>query len=233
MQWRILFAEDEAILGKLVKESLEREPDFAVEWVKNGQEALQSVKKQAPHICVLDVMMPLMDGFSLAKQLRSSYPDLPILFLTARSETVDVVKGFSVGGNDYLKKPFSMEELVLRIHELLRRVHKVGSPAMAKPENHSFGKYWFSPATQVLRFGDVSYQLSSKEATLLEQLVLHKNQLTERKAVLMQLWGDDNFFNARTMDVYIARLRKYLVHDPNLSIVNIRGYGYKLIEQEI
>jgi len=231
MEWRILFAEDEAILGKLVKESLEREPDFTVEWAKNGQEALQSARARMPHIFVLDVMMPLMDGFTLAKQLRTQYPDLPILFLTARSETADVVKGFSAGGNDYLRKPFSMEELVLRIRELLRRVHRA-APAAATPESHEFGLYRFSPATQELRFGDTGYQLSSKEATLLEQLLLHKNSLTERKAVLMLLWGDDNFFNARTMDVYIARLRKYLVHDPNLSIVNVRGYGYKLIERE-
>jgi DNA-binding response OmpR family regulator len=227
VQQKILFAEDEAILGKLVKEALDREPDFKVQWAKTGQEALQYFQDTPPDICLFDVMLPKIDGFTLAKKIRLINADVPIFFLTARSDTADVLKGFSSGGNDYLKKPFSIEELVIRLRELLRRNNK----ATPLQENYEFGTYWFSPATQTLRNEKEVFQLSGKEAELLKLLVLHKNNLLERKTVLMQLWGDDNFFNARNMDVYIGRLRKYLIHDTHLSIVNIRGYGYKLIEQ--
>lgn len=228
---RILFAEDELILGKLVKEALERESGFQVQWLKNGKEAMQAFKAETPDICILDVMMPVMDGFKVAKSIRDENAQVPILFLTARSQTADVVKGFESGGNDYLRKPFSVEELVVRVRELLRRNSGETKPIAAATNLFEIGRYTFNPVTQTLRSPEATFQLSGKENDLLKELVLHKNSLLERKAVLMKLWGDDNFFNARNMDVYIARLRKYLVHDPSLSIVNIRGYGFKLIEQ--
>lgn len=227
---KILFAEDEAVLGNLVTEALEREPEFSVQWVKNGKEALDSFGAQLPDICVLDVMMPILDGFRVAREIRTGHPDIPILFLTARSQTADVVKGFEAGGNDYLKKPFSIEELVVRIRELLKRTAKKAHAAT--PHHFEIGMFLFTPATQTLRSATQAYQLSGKEAELLKELALHKNSLMERKAILLKLWGDDNFFNARNMDVYIGKLRKYLSADPSLSIVNIRGHGYKLIEQE-
>jgi DNA-binding response OmpR family regulator len=225
----ILFAEDEAVLGKLVKEALEREPGFKVTWVRDGGAALAAFSAVKPDICVLDVMMPVMDGFELVKQIRLLDPDIPVMFLTARSQTADVVRGFESGAHDYLKKPFSIEELVVRVLALLRRhtQHKT----TASPERYSIGAYTFIPATQSLRYGDQQYQLSGKETALLHALVQHKNGVMERKPVLLSLWGDDNFFNARNMDVYIAKLRKYLSLDDSLSIVNIRGYGFKLIEQ--
>jgi len=226
----ILFAEDEAVLGKLVKEALEREPEFSVDWVRNGSEALVRFKEQTPDICVLDVMMPVMDGFTLAKQINIINDDVPIIFLTARSQTADVIKGFESGGNDYLKKPFSIEELVVRVKELLRR--KVKEYSDRTNERYEIGIYQFIPATQTLKCATATLQLSNKETQLLHALVINKNSVMERKDALMKIWGDDNFFNARNMDVYIGKLRKYLVHDPALSIINIRGYGFKLIEQK-
>ena len=227
----ILFAEDEAVLGKLVKEALERDPAFKVEWVKNGREALEAFGNCLPDICILDVMMPLMDGFAVAKAIRAKNKVVPLLFLTARSQTADLVKGFEAGGNDYLRKPFSIEELVLRVQELLRRQSAGPSFSTAQESVFQFGTYRFNAATQVLLYPEGKYPLSGKEAALLEELLLRKNSLLERKATLLKLWGDDTFFNARNMDVYIARLRKYLVHDPSLSIINIRGYGFKLVEE--
>lgn len=229
MQCNILFAEDEAVLGKLVKEALEKTPGYKVQWAKNGVEALQLFTAGIPDICILDVMMPGMDGFTLARKIRQQEADVPILFLTARGETADVVTGYGAGGNDYLRKPFSLEELEVRIAELLRRSNRATDKSGG---GYTMGKYWFSPDTQVLRCPEATYNLSGKETELLKQLSMRKNSLMERSQVLLLLWGDDSFFNARNMDVYIAKLRKYLVHDPRLSIVNIRGYGYKLIEQE-
>ncbi len=229
MQCTILFAEDEPVLGKLVKEAMERTPGYKVHWAKNGHEALQFFNDNIPDLCIFDVMMPGMDGFTLTKELRKKHADIPILFLTARAETADVIKGFTIGGNDYLRKPFSLDELEVRIIELLKRNRRSGESRTA---SYSIGKYTFSADTQVLRCPEATYNLSGKETELLKQLVLHKNKLMERSETLKLLWGDDSFFNARNMDVYIARLRKFLVHDARLSIVNIRGYGFKLIERE-
>lgn len=229
---RILFAEDEDILGQLVKEALEHEPDFTVDWVKDGKTALDHFRAGKPDICILDVMMPVMDGFTLAKHMRAADEHLPIIFLTARSQTADVVKGFDSGGNDYLKKPFSVEELVVRVRALLRRNNAPGATASQGVEMYEFGRYQFFPASQLLRCPEAKFNLTHRETELLRELVININALLDRKKVLLQLWGDDNFFNARNMDVYIAKLRKYLVHDPALSIINVRGYGYKLIEQQ-
>lgn len=228
---QILFAEDEAVLGKLVKEALEREPEFRVDWATNGRDALTLFKETTPDICILDIMMPQMDGFTLLKHIRASNQDIPVIFLTARSQTADVIKGFEAGGNDYLKKPFSVQELVFRVKELLRRSDNAKKASTGKGR-YTIGAYQFIPATQALRCEAAAYQLSNKESQLLHELVLHLNNVTSRKEVLVKLWGDDNFFNARNMDVYIGKLRKYLAHDDSLSIINIRGYGYKLIEHK-
>lgn len=228
----ILLAEDEIVLGKLVKEALERK-SFEVMWAKDGQEAYDLFCSHRPDICILDVMMPAINGFVLAEMIRTLSADVPLLFLTARSETEDVIRGFETGGNDYLKKPFSLDELLLRIRELLRRSSQVAAPAapVAQLEHYQLGKYQFSPVTQILRSGEETFKLSFKESELLNALISYKNTLMPRKEVLIQLWGDDSFFHSRTMDVYIAKLRKYLRHDPALSIVNIRGFGFKLVEE--
>ena len=230
---KILFVEDELVLGRLVKEALERDKTWEIHWYRDGVEAYRNFKTLDMDICVLDVMLPAMDGFELAGEIRKVNKEVPILFLTAKSQTADVVKGFEAGGNDYLKKPFSLEELTVRIKELLRRTEKK-TPEMqdAGKDRLKVGKFEFFPALQQLKLnGQTTTNLSYKEAGLLHELILHKNGLMDRKSVLIKLWGDDNFFNARNMDVYIAKLRKYLAADPLLSIVNIRGYGFKLIEE--
>jgi len=226
----LLFAEDEVVLGKLVKEALEREPAFKVNWIRNGEEALRQFEALKPDICILDVMMPVMDGFTVARKISATHPEIPIIFLTARSQTADVVKGFESGGKDYLKKPFSIEELVVRVKALLGR--NKNEFKNKTDERYEIGAYLFIPATQILKHSSNTFRLSNKETELLRALVINKNNVMERKEVLIKLWGDDNFFNARNMDVYIGKLRKYLAHDPLLSIVNIRGYGFKLIEQK-
>jgi DNA-binding response OmpR family regulator len=226
---RILFAEDEMVLGKLVKEALEHQ-SFTVYWAKNGNDAYAMFKSEQPDICVLDVMMPGMDGFRLAKQVRDINATVPILFLTARSQTADVVKGFESGGNDYLRKPFSLEELYVRIKELLRRTGSTAKQDEAQSE-YRIGAYTFLPQAQLLVNGDTRIKLSHKEASLLHELAANKNQLVERRQTLIKLWGDDTFFNSRNMDVYIARLRKHLSLDASLSILNIRGYGFKLVQE--
>lgn len=228
----ILYVEDEVTLGKMIKEAMERK-SYEVIYAADGNEALQLFQHTMPDICVLDVMLPGMDGFTLAGKIREQNKHIPILFLTARSQTSDVISGFESGGNDYLKKPFSVEELFLRIKELLTRASRSApqeTPATDVQE-YKLGLYTFNPATQSLKKDNNNIKLSFKESSLLKALVLHKNDVLPRKETLMELWGDDNFFNARNMDVYIARLRKYLSEDARISIVNIRGFGFKLIEE--
>jgi DNA-binding response OmpR family regulator len=227
----LLLAEDEDVLGLLVKEALELIPGFKVEWVKDGQQAITRFPAVKPDICILDVMMPFKDGFTVAEEIRKQNGLVPILFLTARSQSADVVKGFKSGGNDYLKKPFSIEELIVRIQELLKRSNNPMASNVETLQVFTVGKYKFFPTTQVLTCEDAKYKLTGRESDLLKELIIHKNAVLERKKILVQLWGDDNFFNARSMDVFIGKLRKYLIHDPTLSIINIRGYGYKFIEE--
>jgi two-component system, OmpR family, response regulator VicR len=227
----ILYVEDEATLGKMIKEAMERK-SYEVIYATDGNEALQLFQNTVPDICVLDVMLPGMDGFTLAGKIREKNKNIPILFLTARSQTSDVVSGFESGGNDYLKKPFSVEELFLRIKELLsRNTRAITAQEMpaTDPQEYKIGHYTFNAATQSLKKDNNAVKLSFKESSLLKALVQHKNDVLPRKETLMELWGDDNFFNARNMDVYIARLRKYLSEDAAISIVNIRGFGFKLI----
>ncbi len=222
----ILFAEDEAVLGKLVKEAMEGK-GHKVHWATNGIDALRLFKDGNIDVCVLDVMMPGMDGFVLAQQIRSMAASVPILFLTARSQTADVIKGFQSGGNDYLRKPFSLDELFLRINELIKRNQPAAKDV--NKEELPIGKYTFYPLLQTLVFEGEKTKLSHKESELLKELIINRNELVDRKLVLIKLWGDDNIFNARNMDVYITKLRKHLSADPAVSIINIRGFGFKLI----
>lgn len=220
----ILLAEDEPALGQIIKESLETR-DFKVLLCENGEIAFDVYKQASPELLVLDVMMPKKDGFTLAKDVRAIDDTIPIIFLTAKSQTQDVIEGFTIGGNDYLKKPFSMEELIVRIHNLLNR-----SKLQQASEIMHIGDYQFDFPKQLLKFKDSdSTQLTHREAHLLFHLIKNKNQVLDRSLILNKLWGNDDFFNGRSMDVFITKLRKKLIKDENIQIINVRGYGYKLI----
>jgi len=219
---RILLAEDEPSLGQIIKESLETR-NFEVILCTNGVQAIELYRLKKPLLLVLDVMMPKKDGFTLAKEIREENQDIPIIFLTAKSQTTDVVAGFNIGGNDYLKKPFSMEELIVRINSLLKR-GKLNDFEIAK-----IGKFTFDLKKQTLQLNNEIQQLTHRETHLLYHLIKNKNQVLERTFILNKLWGTDDFFNARSMDVFITKLRKKLKSDPTIQIINIRGLGYKLI----
>jgi DNA-binding response OmpR family regulator len=222
---KILFAEDEQALGMVVSDSL-RSRGFDVDYYTDGESALKAALSHDYDVLVLDVMMPKMDGFSMAREYRKANRQTPIIFLTARSQAEDVVEGFELGGNDYLKKPFSMEELIVRVKALAGRlVNKVE----IQLKECFVGKYKFDIPKQTLELNDKVKTLTHREAQVLLMLFEKRNQVLERKLVLDQLWGDDSFFNARSMDVFITRLRKYLRDDPSIQIVNIRGIGYKLM----
>lgn len=219
----ILFAEDEPALAMIVQESLESK-GFKVIYCKDGLEAMVQFSKSLPDVLVLDVMMPKKDGFTLAKEIRQQNANIPILFLTAKSQSQDVVSGFKLGGNDYLKKPFSLEELIVRIENLLRT-----TPKLIQNEV-TIGKFRFNCKRQELQFqNEKTLALTHREAHLLQALFEQRNQVLDRSEALKKLWNDDDFFSARSMDVFISKLRKKLSKDPNIQIVNVRGFGYKLI----
>lgn len=220
----ILLAEDEPALGQIIKESLETR-NFTVLLCENGEKAYHVYKKSNPELLVLDVMMPKKDGFTLAKEIRLEDDTVPILFLTAKSQTEDVVEGFNIGGNDYLKKPFSIEELIARINNLLNR-----SQLQKTADILAVGNYTFNFPKQYIAFKKTEkVQLTHREAHLLYHLIKNKNEVLDRSLILNKLWGTDDFFSARSMDVFISKLRKKLRQDSNIQIVNVRGFGYKLI----
>ncbi len=220
----LILAEDEPALGMIVKESLQTR-GFTVRLCEDGEKALIAFQNREPQIMVLDVMMPIMDGFTLAKKIRAENEEIPIIFLTAKSQTEDVLTGFDVGGNDYLKKPFSMEELIVRIRNLLQRGQLQRTAAI-----HEIGEYTFDFPRQKLSFkNEDAVHLTHRESHLLYHLIQKKNQVLDRGFILKKLWGNDDFFTGRSMDVFITKLRKKLAGDPDIEIVNVRGYGYKLV----
>lgn len=221
----ILMAEDEASLGLIVKESLETR-NFQVLLVNDGSKVMQAFKERHPAVLVLDVMMPKKDGFTVAKEIRQIDERIPIIFLTAKSQTRDVVEGFSIGGNDYLKKPFSMEELIVRINNLINR-----KALQDNSEIICVGEFTFDFPRQTLQYKmEEKVILTHREAHLLFHLCINRNRVLDRSVILKKLWGDDDFFNARSMDVFITKLRKKLKRDPGLQIINVRGFGYKLVD---
>lgn len=221
---KVLFIEDEPALGMIVKDSLAYR-GFDVLYAANGVEGLEQFRQHQPDIVVADIMMPDMDGFTMAEHIRRDDPITPIIFLTARSQTADVVRGFELGGNDYLKKPFSLDELIARINALLR----VGASRAVANGMLKIGRYMFDPAKQKLSVDDREVTLSHREAELLRRLYQQRNEVLGRSEVLNELWGDDSFFNGRSLDVFITKLRRYLREDPKIQIINIRGRGYKLV----
>tara|TARA_R110002124_G_scaffold46919_5_gene140267 strand:+ start:478 stop:1158 length:681 start_codon:yes stop_codon:yes gene_type:complete len=220
---KIVLAEDEPSLAQIIKESLETR-NFDVFLANNGIEAYNLYNSKKPEILVLDVMMPLKDGFTLAKEIRKENKHIPILFLTAKSQTKDVLEGFKNGGNDYLKKPFSMEELIVRIQSLLNR-----NDLKTDINKINIGNYIFNHTKQTLEYKENLILLTHRESELLLLLSQKKNELAERTFILKKLWGNDDFFSARSMDVFITKLRKKLKQDQNIQIINVRGYGFKLI----
>ncbi|MGI4738238.1 MAG: response regulator transcription factor [Janthinobacterium lividum] len=228
----LLVLEDEAALAHLLREALTRS-GYAVTTYADGREGLRAAQQAPPDLLLVDVMLPGLDGFSVVRELRRTLPALPalpalpVLFLTARSAPADVVRGFEAGGNDYLKKPFSLDELLLRVRELLRRQAPTPPPTA---EIITLGQFEFRPLRQELWLaGQCVAHLAARENDLLLLLTQHRNGVLDRGACLRQLWGNDDFFAARSMDVYVSRLRKRLAPDPSLEILNIRGVGYKLI----
>lgn len=229
MSLKILLAEDDESLGMLLNEYLKAK-GFNVDHVKDGLAAYQSFSSTNYDICVFDVMMPKEDGFSLAKKIRASGSDVPIIFLTAKSLKEDIIEGFHIGADDFISKPFSMEELISRIEAIMRRVSKGNS--IHESNNYALGIFQFDVIKQTITSSQKTYKLTTKESELLKLLCQNKNGLLERNFALKQIWQEDSYFNARSMDVYITKLRKYLKDDPAIEIINIHGKGFKLIVSE-
>ena len=226
MKKRILLAEDDANLGSLLRNYLQAK-EYETTLFVNGRAALERFSSGMFDLCILDIMMPEMDGLALAKAVRNADPAIPVIFLTAKNHEEDIIEGFKTGADDYITKPFSMEELLYRIEAIFRRT---SGPVETKSEElHQIGAYTFDSKRQHLIFKDQQISLTTKESELLLLLYRHRNEILERNYALKSIWIDDNYFNARSMDVYITRLRKYLKKDPEVKILNIHGKGYRLI----
>ena len=226
---KILLCEDDENLGMLLREFLQAK-GFNADLCSDGEKGYKAFVKSQYDLCVLDVMMPKMDGFTLAQEIRAVNADVPIIFLTAKALKEDILEGFKIGADDYITKPFSMEELVSRIGASLRRVKGKKDKDVTM---YRIGKFSFDTQKQVLVMDDKQKKLTTKESELLALLCSHANQILERNFALKTIWVDDNYFNARSMDVYITKLRKLLKDDPSIEIINIHGKGYKLISPEI
>jgi len=222
---KVLYVEDEIFLAKIVSETLQTR-GYEVIMESDGAKVLQKFEMAKPDVCVLDVMLPNKDGFSIADEIRAKDPDVPIIFLTAKSDVSDVVNGFKTGGNDYIRKPFSMEELIVRIENVLK---KKQAPPEAIAEEVTIGNYLFNTKRQVLSINGGDKKLSYRESELLKLLYENREQIVERRDILNLLWGSDSFFNSRNLDVYITKLRNYLKGDPSLEILTIKGIGYRFI----
>lgn len=224
---RVLLVEDDPNLGNLLLEYLQAK-EYDTTLATNGKEGLTQFKNNVFDVCIFDVMMPVMDGFTLAREVRKLDAETPIVFLTAKSMKEDTIEGFNAGGDDYLTKPFSMEELLLRLKAILRRT-KNQTLTNSDQNNFEVGEYKFDFNLQKLEINGKAQKLTTREAELLKLLCINVNDVLDRTFALKSIWHDDNYFNGRSMDVYIAKLRKYLREDPNLEIVNVHGKGFKLL----
>ncbi|OOQ59155.1 response regulator transcription factor [Mucilaginibacter pedocola] len=228
---KILLVEDDPNLGLLLQDYLQLKGKFDVVLCKDGEEGLRAFTKQTYDLLILDVMMPKKDGFTLGKEVRKINPDVPIIFATAKAMIEDKTQAFTLGGDDYITKPFRIEELLLRINALLKRTDK-GDAKKAPDDNPTtfkLGSYNFDYTAQMVTRGDVHQKLSTKEAELLRLLCLRKNEVLTREEALLNIWHDDNYFNGRSMDVFLSKIRKYLREDPSVEIINVHGRGYKLL----
>ncbi|MBN3034760.1 MAG: response regulator transcription factor [Bacteroidales bacterium] len=224
---KILLAEDDKNLGTILKSYLEAK-GFIATLCLNGQEAYDIFIQGDYDCCIVDVMMPVKDGFTLAREIRSIDRKIPILFLTARSLEEDKIKGFELGGDDYITKPFSMEELIMRIQAILRRTMDTAGNE-GKQTVYEVGRFTFDYNRQTLDIGEQTQKLTSKEADLLRLLCENLNDVLDRSVALKKIWFDDSYFNARSMDVYVTKLRKYLRADPDVELMNVHGVGFKLL----
>ena len=221
---KVLYVEDEVFLAKIVSETLQsRGYDVILEG--DGGKAMDQFSKEKPDVCVLDIMLPNKDGFAIADEIRDKDEQVPIIFLSAKSQTNDVINGFKTGANDYIRKPFSIEELIVRIENVLR--HK--NVAAEETEEVKIGEYTFNTKRQTLNHPDEQRKLSYRESELLKLLYGNRDKIVERSEILTLLWGSDSFFNSRNLDVYITKLRGYLKHDPAIEIITIKGIGYRFV----
>ena len=225
---RILLCEDDENLGMLLREYLQAK-GYNADLYADGESGYKAFLKGKYDICVLDIMMPKKDGFQLAQEIRTINSEVPVIFLTAKALKEDILEGFKLGADDYITKPFSMEELVMRIDAIMRRVKGKKGKEITM---YKIGKFTFDTQKQVLIVDDMSTKLTTKESELLSLLCAHVNEILERNFALKTIWIDDNYFNARSMDVYSTKLRKHLKADPSIEIINIHGKGYKLIAPE-
>lgn len=222
---KILLVEDDINLGSLLREYLNAK-GYETNLETDGEKGFRAFKKDHFDLCILDIMLPVKDGFTLARDIRIQNPDVPIIFLTAKSMKTDILEGFRAGADDYITKPFSMEELLLRIEAILRRTSRSD-----QQEVFLLGKYVFDANRQMLTGTDKTINLTTKESDLLKMLCQHPNQVLERNHALKSIWKDDNYFNARSMDVYITKIRKHLSDEPAIQILNVHGKGYKLLRE--
>jgi DNA-binding response OmpR family regulator len=228
---KILLIEDDPNLGFILQEALELQ-NFLVTRCEDGEAGQAAFLVGQFDLCLIDVMLPKKDGFSLARDIRKINQDTPLIFLTAKSLKEDRIEGFKIGGDDYISKPFSMEELILRIQAVLKRTQKSREPI---PTENIFaiGNYIFNFERRLLKTKDHEQKLTDKESDLLRLLCVHQNQILEREVALKLIWGDDSFFNARSMDVYLSKLRKYLKKDTRIEITNVHGKGFRLVVNEL
>ena len=231
MKTKILYIEDEPYLGKIVKETLEIQ-GYEVVWEADGARVVQHLGNFNPDVCVLDIMLPNVDGYELCLQIKALKPELPVIFLTAKTETADLVRGFEAGGTDYIRKPFSIEEVIVRIENQLAQAKGKGlSPAPHKEEIR-LGAYTYYPLRYELHSPEGKVQVSQRDSELLSQLAASVNRVIERKQLLLSIWGDDSYFNSRNLDVYIRKMREYFKHDPNIRIQTLKGKGYLFLVSE-
>ena len=226
---KILLIEDDPNLGYILQESLELQ-GFEITRCEDGEAGYLQFVKEKYDICLIDVMLPKKDGFTLAKEIRAIDQDISLIFLTAKALKEDRIEGLKIGADDYITKPFSMEELILRIQAVLKRINK-GIISESTKSKFELGKYIFDFEKSVLLREDKQQKLTNKESELLRLLCLHKNQELPREVALKQIWEEDSYFTARSMDVYISKLRKFLKDDSNVEVINIHGKGYKLVIQ--
>jgi DNA-binding response OmpR family regulator len=232
MKRRILYVEDEPFLGKIVTETLEK-LDFEVRWETDGKLVMNHFNNFTPDICILDIMLPNTDGYSLCREISRIYPDIPIIFLTAKVETADLIKGFESGGTDYIRKPFSIEELTVRIINQLRLKSGVHGQSSSEQDCVQIGKYTFNPRRYELKSPTSVIKLSQREMEVLRQLISGMNRIVDRKNLLMTIWGDDSFFNSRNLDVYIRKLRQYFREDESILIQTLKGKGYLFLVPQL
>ncbi len=228
MVYKILYVEDEEFLGRIVKETLASQ-GFEVLLIDDGANVMKVYVEYQPDVCVLDIMLPNIDGLSLGKQIRTLDAHMPIIYLTAKTTEEDLLKGFESGGTDYVKKPFSVKELIARIHNQLKLLQKSGNINESENDEIYLGLIRFSPRRYELNSGDYFVKLSARESQVLNILVAHKNKITERSLLLKSVWGDDSYFNSRNLDVYIRKLREHLSYDKRIEILTLKGVGYQFI----